>query len=81
VADAYDNALTELVIGLFNAECMRTTVSHHGPCRNFPDVERATASWVDWWTNRRLHGSLEHLTPAEFENVHYAALNRDLQPA
>ena len=34
VADAYDNALTETVIGLFKTECIRTTVFHHGPYRN-----------------------------------------------
>ena len=80
VADANDNALTETVIGLFKAECIRTTVFHHGPYRNLADVEWATAGWVDWWNNRCLHSSLDYLTPAEFEYAHCAALNRELQP-
>jgi putative transposase len=80
VADAYDNALMETVIGLFKTECIRTTVFHHGPYRSLADVEWATAGWVDWWNNRRLHSSLDYVTPAEFENAHYAALNRELQP-
>lgn len=41
----------------------------------------ATAGWVDWYNNRRLHSSLDYLTPNEFEQVHYAALNREPQPA
>jgi hypothetical protein len=33
VADAYDNALMECVIGLYKTECIRTTVFHDGPYR------------------------------------------------
>jgi len=80
VADAYDNALMETVIGLFKTECIRTTVFHSGPYRTIVDVEWATAGWVDWWNNRRLHSSLEYQTPEEFEHAHYAALNRELRP-
>lgn len=81
VGDAYDNALMECVIGLFKTECIRTTVFHAGPYRNLADVEWATAGWVDWYNNRRLHSSLNYRTPEEFEQAHYAALNRELQPA
>ena len=48
VADAYDNALMECVIGLYKTECIRTTVFHSGPHRTIGDVEYATAGWVDW---------------------------------
>jgi transposase InsO family protein len=44
-------------------------------------VEFATAGWVDWYNQRRLHGSLGMMTPIEFENAHFAALNREPQPA
>ncbi len=80
VGDAYDNALMECVIGLFKTECIRTTVFHHGPYRNLADVEWATAGWVDWYNNRRLHSSLGYQTPEEFEHAHYAALNREPAP-
>ena len=81
VGDAYDNALMETVNGLFKTECIRTTVFHPGPFRTLSDVEYATAGWVDWYNNRRLHGSLGMLTPIEFETLHYEALNREPEPA
>ena len=80
VGDAYDNALMESVIGLYKTECIRTTVFHAGPYRGLTDVEWATAGWVDWYNNRRLHSSLDYLTPEEFEQAHYATLNREPQP-
>ena len=70
----------ETVNGLFNTECIRTTVFHHGPYRTLADVEFATAGWVDWYNNRRLHGSLGMLTPIEFETLHKEALTREPAP-
>jgi transposase InsO family protein len=81
VGDAYDNALMETINGLFKAECIRTTVFHDGPYKTIADVEYATAGWVDWYNTRRLHSSLGYVPPAEFEQAHYAALNREPQPA
>lgn len=80
VADALDNALMESINGLYKAECIRTTVFHGGPYKTANDVEYATAGWVDWYNHRRLHGSLDYLTPSEYEQAHYATLNRELQP-
>ena len=81
VGDAYDNALMETVNGLYKAECIRTTVFHAGSYRTLADVEYATAGWVDWYNNRRLHGTLGMLTPIEFEKLHYEALTRESEPA
>ncbi len=81
VGDAYDNALMESINGLYKAECIRTTVFHEGPYRSIVDVEFATAGWVDWYNNRRLHSSLGNVAPIEFEQAHYATLNREPQPA
>ena len=81
VGDAYDNALMETINGLYKAECIRTTVFHDGPYRTLADVEFATAGWVDWYNQRRLHGSLGMISPAEYETAHYATLNREPQPA
>jgi transposase InsO family protein len=64
VGDAYDNALMECVIGLFKTECIRTTVFHPGPYRTISDVEYATAGWVDWYNNRRLHSTLNTPPPS-----------------
>jgi putative transposase len=80
VGDAYDNALMESVIGLFKTECIRTTVFHAGPYKTVSDVEYATAGWVDWWNNRRLHGTIGMITPNEAEHAYYAALTPQEQP-
>ena len=80
VGDAYDNALMESINGLYKSECIRTTVFHHGPYKTLSDVEYATAGWVDWYNQRRLHGSLGMISPVEYETAHYATLNREPQP-
>ena len=80
VGDAYDNALMETVNGLYKTECIRTTVFHSGPYRTIGDVEYATAGWVDWYNNRRLHSSLGNVPPVEHEHAHYAALSPEPQP-
>jgi putative transposase len=79
VGDAYDNALMETINGLYKTECIRTLVFHDGPYKTIADVEYATAGWVDWYNNRRLHGSLGMMSPTEFEDAHYATLNREPQ--
>jgi transposase InsO family protein len=81
VGDAYDNALMETINGIYKAECVRTTVFHEGPYKTIADVEFATAGWVDWYNNRRLHGSLGMVSPDEFEAAYYAALTREPLPA
>ena len=80
VGDAFDNALMECVIGLYKTECIRTTIFHQGPYRTIADVEYATARWVDWYNHRRLHSSLDYVSPAEYETAHHATLNREPQP-
>ena len=80
VGDAFDNALMETIIGLFKTECIRTTVFHNGPYKTLADVEFATAGWVDWYNNRRLHGSIGMVPPVEYEQAHYAALRPEMQP-
>jgi putative transposase len=60
--------------------CIRTTVFHHGPYKTTADVEYATAGWIDWYNNRRLHSTLGNVPPVEYEQAHYAALNREPHP-
>ena len=71
----------ESVIGLVKAECIHTTVFHARVYRGLADIEWATAGWVDWYNNRRLHSSLDCLTPEEFEQALYAAIGREPQSA
>jgi putative transposase len=66
--DSYDNALAETVNGLYKAELIHR--KHRWDSAE--QVERATAAWVDWWNNRRLHSFNSYLPPAEFEAIYYA---------
>jgi putative transposase len=69
--DSYDNALAESVIGLFKAEL----VKKRAPWRTVDQLELATARWVEWWNQRRLHGALGHLPPTEFEAAYHHQLD------
>ena len=65
--DSYDNALAESVIGLYKTE----VIKKQGPWRSFEQLELATARWVDWYNNRRLHSAIGDMPPAEFESTYY----------
>ncbi len=65
--DSYDNALAEAVNGLYKAELIR----RQGPWRGAEQVELATLEWVTWWNQRRLHGAIGDIPPAEYEAIHY----------
>lgn len=63
--DSYDNALAETVNGLYKAEL----INRGQRWENASEVERATAEWVAWWNNSRLHSACGFLPPAEYEAV------------
>jgi putative transposase len=65
--DSYDNALAEAVNSLYKAEL----IGPRGPWRGASQVELATLAWVQWWNQRRLHGALDHIPPAEHEANYY----------
>jgi putative transposase len=71
VADSYDNALAESVVGLYKTEC----VWHDGPWRDVHHLELGTCDWVSWFNTSRLHGSLGGVPPVEFEAAYYARLS------
>jgi putative transposase len=73
--DSYDNALAESTNGLYKAELIGP-----GPWRSTAEVELATAAWVHWWNNRRLHSACDNLPPAEYEAAFYAAQHLTDQP-
>ncbi|MBA5846171.1 IS3 family transposase [Gordonia amicalis] len=67
--DSYDNAMAEAYNSLFKAELIR----NKGPWQGIDDVEIAVAEYVDWFNQRRLHGEIGHVPPAEFEELHWQA--------
>jgi putative transposase len=64
--DSYDNAMAEAFNSLYKAELVR----NKGPWRGLDDLEMATVEYIDWYNNRRLHGELGHVPPAEYEQLH-----------
>jgi putative transposase len=70
VGDALDNALMESAIGLYKTELIKK----QGPWKTLADVELATADYVDWFNNKRLHTAIGGVPPAEFEAAYYAQI-------
>ena len=68
VGDACDNALMESAIGLYKTELIK----EKGPWKTLAGVELATAGYIDWFNNKRLHGAIGHIPPAEHEASYYA---------
>ena len=67
VGDSYDNAMAETIIGLYKAK----EIEANRPWRCLEDVEFATASWVEWFNNRRIFTTIGDIPPAEFETMYY----------
>ena len=64
--DSYDNAMAEAFNSLYKAELVR----NKGPWHGLDDLEMATVEYIDWYNNRRVHGELGHVPPAEHEALH-----------
>ena len=47
---------------------------------NLDEVEFATLTWVDWFNQTRLHSSIGHVPPIEFEDAHYRHINPRQHP-
>jgi transposase InsO family protein len=62
----HTNALAESLIGLYKTELIKP----RGPWHTIREVDVATAAWVDWYNNRRLHGACGGRPPAEFETLY-----------
>ena len=51
-----------------------------GGWKSVGDVEIAVAEYIDWFNHRRLHGELNHVPPAEHEQVFWAGQQPDHYP-
>jgi putative transposase len=72
IGDPIDNAVCESTIGLYKTELIR----QQGPWRGVDHVELATLDYVDWFNQRRLHGSIGDIPPVEKEANHYRQQNQ-----
>lgn len=45
------------------------------------EVERETADWVCWYNTERIHPSINHVTPCEYEAAYAVTLDRPAQAA
>jgi putative transposase len=61
--DSYDNAAAEAVNSLYKKEL----INFEGPWQDAGDVTVATAEWVSWYNNERLHSACGDIPPAEYE--------------
>ncbi len=80
IGDSFDNAMAETTIGLFKTELFRNPAviaDNGGAWRGLDDLELATARWIAWFNDDRLHSELEDRTPAEVEADYY---DRQSQP-
>jgi putative transposase len=68
--DSYDNALAETVNGLYKTELIRRRKRWH----SLEELELATAEWVHWWNETRLHSACGDIPPAEFEEAYHRQL-------
>ena len=62
--DSYDNAAAEAVNSLYKKEL----INREGPWRDAGHVTVATAEWVSWYNDDRLHSACANVPPAEYEN-------------
>ena len=63
--DSYDNAAAEAVNSLYKKEL----INCEGPWEDAGQVTVATAEWVSWYNDDRLHSACGNISPAEYENA------------
>ena len=63
--DSYDNAAAEAVNSLYKKEL----INREGPWQDAGQVTVATAEWVSWYNEDRLHSACGNIPPAEYENA------------
>jgi putative transposase len=68
--DSYDNAAAESLNSLYKREL----IDFHGNWQGAADVMAATADWVQWYNEVRLHSYSGDMPPKEYEEIYYKAL-------
>jgi putative transposase len=68
--NSYDNALAERVNALYETELIRRQKRWH----SLEELELATAEWVHWWNESRLHSACGDIPRAEFEEAYHRQL-------
>ena len=63
--DSYGNAAAEAVNSLYKKEL----INREGPWQETSEVTVATAEWVHWYNNERLHSACGNVPPVEYENA------------
>jgi putative transposase len=70
VGDSYDNALAESVNALYKTELIYGP--DQGPWRTVDEVELGTLMSVKWYNEERIHGYLNNIPPAEYDDAYHA---------
>ncbi len=65
VGDAHDNALAESFVDSFKTELIADRV-----WRSRTQLELAVVEYIGWYNAARLHESLGHIPPLEYEQQH-----------
>jgi len=71
VGDAHDNSLAESINGLYKTELIKP----RRPWRNANHVEAETATYLDWFNNRRLYEYCGDMPPVKLERLFNGALS------
>ena len=69
VGDAYDNAMAESFVDTFKTELIADRVFE-----THRSLKLAVVEWVAWYNHQRLHERIGDIPPAEYEQLHYAAI-------
>ncbi len=73
VGDAHDNSLAESINGLYKTELIKP----RRPWRNAAQVSAETATYVEWFNNRRIYEYAGDMPPAKLEDAYYCTLGRN----
>ena len=76
VGDAHDNSLAESINGLYKTELIKP----RRPWRNANHVEAETATYLDWFNNRRAGACMNicgDMPPVKLERIFYSGLSID----